>query len=109
MTREVIALIHEHLEFSSWRCPKTVDYLNRSIHRLRGRLLMTGCPVLYDEPLLNESTFWRGEDTVAVTSTERGEFCNRETDTIDFVARRFPASRRLLVIHLDYKNTRKKK
>ena len=63
---------------------------------------MTGCPVLYAKPLLNESRFGRSEDTVAVTSTERGDFWKREAATIEFVARRFSASRRLMVIHQDY-------
>ena len=39
---------------------------------------MTGCPVLYDEPLLNGSRFADQAGTVAVTVTERGDFWNRE-------------------------------
>src|SRR5438105_69751 len=101
-TRAILAQIHERLDNSSWRCPRTVDYLERSLPHLRGRFLMTGCPVLYAKPLLNESRFGRSEDTVAVTSTERGDFWKREAATIEFVARRFSASRRLMVIHQDY-------
>jgi hypothetical protein len=102
-TAEIIALIHARLSFSSWRCPKTVDYLNRSLPRLKGHFLMTGCPVLYHAPLLKESRFRQGRGIVAVTPTERGSFWPREAATVAFVARRFPAARRLLIIHQDYK------
>jgi hypothetical protein len=102
-TRGIIGLLHDRLAYSSWRCPRTVKYLNRSMPALRGRFLMTGCPALFDRPLLSEQRFWQGQDVVAVTPTERGDFWKREAAVIDFVARRFRSSRRLLVIHQDYK------
>src|SRR5437667_255923 len=34
-TRAVMTQIHERIARSSWRCPKTVDYLNRSLPHLR--------------------------------------------------------------------------
>lgn len=101
-TRNLIRLIHDRVPYSSWRCPRTTAYLNQSVPELRDRFLMTGCVVLYDEPLLSGSRFHHGQDVVAVTTTERGDFWERETATIEFVARRFPASRRLLVIHQDF-------
>lgn len=100
--REVLLAIHERIEFSSWRCPRTVAYLERELPQLKGRFLMTGCPVLYDSPLLEGERFREGVDSVAVTVTERHDFWDREIRTIDFVARRFPRSRRYLVLHQNF-------
>jgi hypothetical protein len=102
MTREVLEAIHERIEFSSWRCPRTVEYLERELPQFKGRFLMTGCPVLYDSPLLNGERFHEEVKSVAVTATERDEFWDRETRTLDFVARRFPSARRYLVLHQNY-------
>ena len=102
IAREVLEAIHERIEFSSWRCPRTVAYLERELPQLRGRFLMTGCPVLYDSPLLDGERFHEDVGSVAVTVTERDDFWNRETCTLDFVARRFPRTRRYLVLHQNY-------
>lgn len=101
-TREILEIIHERIRFSSWRCPRTVAYLRQSIPELAPHFVMTGCPVLYDSPLLDSSRFHAGQDIVAVTATERGDFWDRETRTIDFVARKFAHAQRLLVVHQDY-------
>lgn len=101
-TRDILTVIHENIRFSSWRCPRTVAFLEAQMPELAGRFLMTGCPVLYDKPLFEADRIHKDEKTVAVTVTERGDFWARETETIDFVARRFSRSRRFLVLHQNY-------
>ncbi|MFZ2868499.1 hypothetical protein [Zavarzinia sp.] len=98
-TEAILRLIHQRIEFSSWRCPRTVALLERLLPDLAGRFLMTGCPVLYDRPLLDGIRFHEGEDRIAVTITDQGDFLTRETRVLDFVARRFPSARRFLVLH----------
>lgn len=102
-TAAILRIIHERLEVSSWRCPHTVAYLEAALPDLAGRFLMTGCPVVYDRPLLDGQRFHDGEATVAVTVTERGDFWDREARTLDFVARRWPKARRLLVLHENFR------
>lgn len=101
-TRDVLTAMHETIDFSSWRCPHTVAYLRSELPHLAPQLLMTGCPVVYDEPLLGGAPFGRGTRRIAVTVTERGDFWARETATIDFVARHFPQAERHLVLHQNY-------
>ena len=101
-TRDVLEAVHEGIEFSSWRCPHTIGLLRRELPHLADRFLMTGCPVLYDRPLLEASRFQSSESTVAVTATERGDFWDRETRVIDFVTKRFLKSRLYFVIHQDF-------
>ena len=101
-TLEILRAVHERIEYSSWRCPLTLRFLEAQLPELKGRMLMTGCPVTYDEPLLNSQRFLMSEKRVAVTVTERGGFWERETQTIDFVARRFPLAERFLVLHQNY-------
>jgi hypothetical protein len=101
-TTETLELIHERIRFSSWRCPRTVAYLRRSIPQLAPHFLMTGCPTIYDRPLLDSSRFHSGQEIVAVTVTERGNFWERERRTIDFVARQYSHAEKWLVLHQDY-------
>lgn len=101
-TTEILELVHERILFSSWRCPRTVAYLRRSIPRLAPNCLMTGCPTIYDAPLLESSRFNSAQDIVAVTATERGDFWQRESRTIAFVARKYPRAEKWLVVHQDY-------
>jgi hypothetical protein len=101
-TRSVLEAVHERIEFSSWRCPRTIAFLQRELPHLAGRFLMTGCPVLYDRPLLESDRFHCSESAIAVTATERGEFWERETQVIDAVAKRFPRSRRYFVVHQNF-------
>jgi hypothetical protein len=101
-TRGILEAIHDRIEYSSWRCPVTIRYLVNAVPQLQGRLLMTGCPVIYDKPLLESDRFHDGEKVIAVTVTERNEFWARESQTIDFVAKRFPRARRYLVLHQNY-------
>jgi hypothetical protein len=63
---------------------------------------MTGCPVVYDRPLLDGAPFAAGERRVAVTVTERDDFWARETAVLDFAARRFSRARRFLVLHQNW-------
>jgi Polysaccharide pyruvyl transferase len=101
-TRAILRLIHERTEFSSWRCPHTVDYLRTALPELADRCLMTGCPVVYDQPLLDGTSFHDGQASVAVTVTERGDFWARESQTLAFVAQQFPRARRYLVLHENF-------
>jgi hypothetical protein len=101
-TREILRIMHDRIEFSSWRCPSTIRFLEAQLPELKGRMLMTGCPVTYDEPLLNGMHFLTAEKRVAVTVTERNDFWERETRTIDFVSQRFPHSERFLVLHQNF-------
>ncbi len=98
-TREILEAVHTRIEYSSWRCPRTVAFLRREVPSLASRFLMTGCPVLYDRPLLESSRFDSAERTVAVTATERQDFWAQETGVIDLVARRFSRARRFFVTH----------
>ncbi|MDB5969472.1 MAG: hypothetical protein JWQ90_1922 [Hydrocarboniphaga sp.] len=100
-TREILEAIHQRTEYSSWRCPATVRYLRAELPHLADRFLMTGCPVLMDQPLLDGQRFDGGERSIAVTATERGDFWAREAAIIDRVARRFPRARRYFVVHQD--------
>ncbi len=101
-TRSVLLALHEKIEYSSWRCPRTVAYLNQQLPELSGQLIMTGCPVVYDTPLLEGRSFYSGTRKIAVTVTERHDFWARETRVIDFVAKHFPRSQRFLVLHQNY-------
>ncbi len=100
--RAQIEAIHERIAYSSWRCPHTVAYLERWLPSLRDRFLMTGCPVSYDERLLDGRAFHDGEEVVAVTVTDRGDFWDRELVVLDFVATRHGRARKLLVLHQDF-------
>ena len=101
-TRAILEAIHQRTEYSSWRCPATVRYLQAELPHLADRFLMTGCPVLMDQPLLEQPRFCSAERSVAVTATEHGDFWARETTIIDRVARRFPRARRYFVVHQDF-------
>lgn len=96
---EVLRAIHERVEYSSWRCPITLRVLEAALPDLKGRFLMTGCPVLYDAPLLEERPFSTAEASVAVTVTERDDFWQREAGTLRYVAERFRKARKFLVLH----------
>ena len=100
-TRELLEAVHERIEYSSWRCPTTLRYLQGELPHLADRFLMTACPVLLDTPLLESARFHADESHVAVTSTERGDFWDRETRLLQTVARLWPKARRSFVVHQD--------
>lgn len=102
VTKDVLIALHEKIEFSSWRCPHTVEYLKRELPQLSSQMLMTGCPVIYDQPLIDGQPFGKSDRRIAVTVTERGDFWGRETAVIDFVAQNFPRAERYLVLHQNY-------
>jgi hypothetical protein len=101
-TRSILEAVHEQIEYSSWRCPNTVGFLRREMPRIANQLLMTGCPVIYDRPLLESDRFLSSEKTVAVTASERGEFWERETRIIDAVTKRFQMAHRYFVVHQNF-------
>lgn len=100
--KEMLEAIHERLEYSAWRCPLTVSYLRRELPHLVDRFLMTGCPVTYDDPVLERSRVEDENGAVAVTVTDREDFWTRETDVLDTVADLFPSSRRAMVLQQDF-------
>lgn len=104
-SKEVLLTIHQLVEFSSWRCPITLNFLERNLPTLKGRMIMTGCPVVFDSPLLSGSKFAMKTDRIAVTVTERGDFWARETSILDFVSSSFKRSERFLVLHQDFLST----
>ncbi|MFN9275088.1 MAG: hypothetical protein ACK6D2_05075, partial [Planctomycetota bacterium] len=69
-TRAILTEVHARVPLSSWRCSRTVAYLRRELPALAERFVMTGCPVVYDRPLLDGEPFRRTEGHVAVTVTE---------------------------------------
>jgi hypothetical protein len=105
-SRTLLEAMHERIEYSSWRCPLTLDYLDRCLPKLRGRMLMTGCPVVYDRPLLEGKRFQDSEGSIAVTITDRQDFWERETTLLRWAADRFRQSKRHLVLHQDFLSTR---
>lgn len=100
--RAVIEAIHERIEFSSWRCGHTLDLLKAAFPHLADRFLMTGCPVLYDTPLIEGSRFAESAAAIAVTVTERGDFWDREATVLRSVASLFPKAAKTLVLHQDF-------
>ncbi len=102
-TSDILRAIHEFVDYSSWRCPLTVAYLEAALPALKGRFLMTGCPVMFDEPLLTERRFHTGADHIAVTITERGEgWFDRERSILQAIHRKYPNAKRTLVLHQDF-------
>ncbi len=101
-TARILEIVHERIKYSSWRCPRTIEYLERSLPHLRAQFLMTGCPVAYDSGLLKGERFCAAEDSIAVTATERGDFWERETSILRMVARRFPKAEKYFVVHQNF-------
>jgi Polysaccharide pyruvyl transferase len=101
-SRALLKVMHQRIEYSSWRCPLTVAYLERDLPDLRGRMLMTGCPVVYDRPLLEGQRFPEREGSIAVTITDRQDFWERETALLQWVASRFRQAKRHLVLHQNF-------
>jgi hypothetical protein len=101
-SKALLELIHQRIEYSSWRCPLTVAYLERYLPSLRGRMLMTGCPVVYDRPVLEGRRFEDREGSIAVTITDRQNFWERETALLQWVASRFAQAKRHLVLHQNF-------
>ena len=100
---EIIKGIHRNIEYSSWRCPNTVSILEASFPELKGRFVMTGCPVIYDSPIFQKQKFHEGIKKVAVTITERDDFFEREYLTLIDVKRNFPNADKFLVLHQDFR------
>lgn len=98
-TKEILELVHERIEFSSWRCPITLNYLQQNLPKLKDRFLLTGCPVMFDRPLLDGTSFPDAGRVVVATVTERGDFLKREKATLEFVGRKYPQSEKILVLH----------
>lgn len=102
-TKDIFKLIHERIKFSSWRCPLTIEYLHNNLPELASKFLLTGCPVIYDDKLLNSSKLFSTQSkNIIVTVTERLEFWDREVKTIDFVFNNYPKSGKIISLHQDF-------
>ena len=102
-TKDILRLIHERIKFSSWRCPVTIEYLHNNLPELASKFLLTGCPVMYDDKLLDSSkVFSTQSQNSIVTVTERLEFWDREVKTIDFVSKNYPNSGKIISLHQDF-------
>jgi hypothetical protein len=98
--------MHERIRYSSWRCPITVEYLRRSLPHLEDQFLMTGCPVIYDTPILSNQPFSGEPHRVVVTVTERGAFWDREQSTLNYIATQYPYAERILALHQVFDDVR---
>lgn len=101
-SKELLSIVHERIPFSSWRCPATVEYLRKALPHLSDKFLMTGCPVLYDRPLLEGVPFADRIDRISVTVTERGDFFKRELSLLTHVAKALPRAKRFLTLHQNF-------
>jgi hypothetical protein len=63
---------------------------------------MTGCPVLYDRPLLDGAPFAERIGRISVTVTERGDFFERDLSLLRNVARALPSATRFLTLHQNF-------
>lgn len=99
---DILEIIHDRIEYSSWRCPRTVAILEKALPHRRHQFLMTCCPVVLDKPLLEGSSFQDNADRIAVTITDRGDFWEREVPMLIRIAERFKTSKRYLVLQQDY-------
>jgi polysaccharide pyruvyl transferase WcaK-like protein len=102
LTKQILRYIHKKIIFSAWRCPLTIEYLNYHLPELTEKFLLTGCPVMYDDKILRNSDFSHDVKTVVLTVTERGDFWERETKTIDFVAQHYRSCHKILSLHQDF-------
>jgi hypothetical protein len=102
-TREILEIVHHRIPFSSWRCPRTIAILKRDLPHLADRFLMTGCPVIFDRPLLDMPRFSDREGAIAVTVTDRGAFWEREAPLLEHVAALFPRVKRTMVLHQNFR------
>lgn len=101
-SKEILSIIHERIPCSSWRCPATVEYLRKALPHLSEKFLMTGCPVLYDRPLLEGDPFAERIMRISVTVTERGDFFQRELSLLRHVAKALPRAKRFLTLHQNF-------
>jgi hypothetical protein len=98
-TKTVLNEIHNRIQYSSWRCSMTIDYLVKNVPSIEPKLLMTGCPVIYDKDLLSGLPFSNKTGKIVVTVTDRDDFWEREVKTMDFVSHRFKDSEKILSLH----------
>ena len=108
-TKDILLEMHSRIDYSSWRCPRTVAYLTRELPEVADKALMTGCPVMYGNrrPLSQSDLTASPVDIssvkrVAVTITDRAEFWEREQATLAFVAKKFKRAKKILSLHQNY-------
>ena len=101
-TQNILRFIHKDLKYSSWRCPLTIDYLIKFLPDLKDKFLMTSCPVLFGFRNLKDEDSNSQEKIVLITITERGDWFEREKNTIDFILDNFKNNILILSIHQNY-------
>lgn len=102
LTSVILQKIHQQIKFSSWRCNLSIEYLKNFLPELQDKFLMTGCPVMYHHNIIKDKKFSEQAKKIVVTVTERGDFWEREVETIRFVSQKFPHSRKILSLHQDF-------
>ena len=104
-TQDILREVHARIEYSSWRCPRTVEYLRRNLPDLSDKFLMTGCPVVQaGRASRSPSPVDPNSGSIAVTVTERGPgWWAREMRILDTAQRAFPDRRLVLVLHQRFK------
>jgi hypothetical protein len=107
-TKDMLREVHSRIEFSSWRCPRTVAYLRRNLPELGDKILMTGCPVVQaGRATRSASPVDPRSGSIAVTVTERGPgWWAREMRILETVRRTWPGRRTVLVLHQQFKPAR---
>jgi len=107
-TAAMLREVHARIEYSSWRCPRTADYMRRNLPDLAAKILMTGCPVVQaGRKSRSPSPVDEGLGAVAVTVTERGSgWWAREMRILDTVQRDFRGREAILVLHQQFEPSR---
>lgn len=103
-TKELLLEIHKRIRFSSWRCPRTVDYLQKELPEIAQQFLLTGCPVVFGESVL-EGVHGEKEDVkvVAFTPTERGRWAFRDVKLFNAVRRTFSSCELRVIMQQDFR------
>ncbi|MEX0997672.1 MAG: polysaccharide pyruvyl transferase family protein [Flavobacteriaceae bacterium] len=96
------SFIFERVNYVSVRCSLSQKYLQDTFPDSSEKILMTSCPVIYYNHKLNDSNlFTESKNNILLTVTNRDDFWERETKTIDFIADKFKKSRKVISMH-DY-------
>ncbi len=94
--------IFEKAKYASVRCSLSQTYLTDNFPQLKEKILMTSCPVIFHKHKLNESGLFKDDkNSILLTVTNRDDFWERESKTIDFIAEKYKKSRKVISMH-DY-------
>jgi hypothetical protein len=101
-TKKILLAVHNKINFSSWRCYRTINYINKFLPQLSDKTLMTGCPVIFNKELLNGDIFSKSYKKIIFTPTERGQWIERESQTIRYLLKNYTDAQITMVIHQDF-------